>query len=114
RDLWNGDLPRVAAPQPLVGDLDLPAVADLLIEDAELVAQAVADRRKIERRQRLEEARSEPSEAAVAEARLFFLIDQRVEVKAEERDGLLELVDQVQVDQMLHQERTDEELRREV
>ncbi len=36
------DLPRVAEAQPLVGALDLAAVADHLLEDAELVADAVA------------------------------------------------------------------------
>ena len=39
-----GDLPRVSVGQPVVGLLDLPAVVDLLVEDAELVADAVADR----------------------------------------------------------------------
>ena len=38
-----GDLPRVTVGQPVVGLLDLPAVVDLLVEDAELVADAVAD-----------------------------------------------------------------------
>ena len=36
-------LPGIAEAQPLVGLLDLPAVDDLLLEDAELVADAVAD-----------------------------------------------------------------------
>ena len=39
-----GDLPRVGPAQPVVGLLDLGAVADLLAEDPVLVAQAVADR----------------------------------------------------------------------
>ena len=66
-----GDLPRVAVAQPVVGLLDLPAVVDLLVEDAELVADAVADRRALERGQRVEVAGGEPAEAAVAEPRLL-------------------------------------------
>ena len=72
-DLGPRDLPRVAVAQPLVGHLDLPAVADLLVEDAELVADAVADRRDLERRERVHVAGGEPAEAAVAEARLLLL-----------------------------------------
>jgi len=37
-----GNFPRVAVAQPFVGDFDLPTVADLLVEDAEFVADAVA------------------------------------------------------------------------
>ena len=70
RPLGPRDLPRVAEAQPLVGLLDLPAVDDLLLEDAELVADAVAERGHLQRRQRVEEAGREAPEAAVAEAGL--------------------------------------------
>ncbi len=42
RDLGPRDLPRVPEPQPVVRRLHLPAVADRLVEDAVLVADAVA------------------------------------------------------------------------
>jgi len=77
-DLVAADLPRVAEPQPAVDALVLPAVADLLIEDAELVADAVADRRQLEGGQRVEEAGGEPAEATVAEAGLLLVLDQLV------------------------------------
>ena len=63
----------IAVAQPLVGLLDLPAVDDLLLEDAELVADAVAQRRHFERGQRIDEAGREAAEAAVAQARLVFV-----------------------------------------
>ena len=85
-DLEPPDLPRVAVAQPAVGALDLPAVADLLVERAELVAQAVADRRDVERRERLHEARREPAEAAVAEPRLLLVLDELVERYPELRE----------------------------
>jgi len=44
-DLGVRDFPGVAQAQPAVEHLDLPAVVDLLVEDAELVADAVADGR---------------------------------------------------------------------
>src|ERR1700690_3926257 len=53
------DLPRIAAAQPLVGDLGLPPIADFLIKDAEFIADAVADRRTFERRERVEVTRGQ-------------------------------------------------------
>ena len=38
-----GDLPWVSVDQPVVGLLDLPAVVDLLIENAELVTDPIAE-----------------------------------------------------------------------
>ena len=87
-DLGPRDLPWIAQPQPLVGALDLPAVANLLVEDAELVADAVADGRHLQGGERVHEARGEPPQAAVAQARLFLLIEQRVEVESQFRDRL--------------------------
>ena len=51
-------LPGVAELEPLVGALHLVAAQDLLAEDAELVADAVAHRRHVERGQGVEEAAS--------------------------------------------------------
>ena len=53
-DLGPHDLPGVALLEPLVRGLDLPTVADLLVEDPELVADSVADGRNLERRERIE------------------------------------------------------------
>src|SRR5262249_32490763 len=62
-----GDLPGVAIAEPAIGDLDLGAVDDALVEDAVVVADAVSIRGIPERRHRVEEARSQPAEAAIAE-----------------------------------------------
>ena len=79
------DLPGIAVAQPLVGLLHLPAVDDLLLEDAELVADAVTQRRHFERGQRIDETRGEPAEAAVAQARLVLVRQQLFEVEARAR-----------------------------
>ena len=47
-ELRVGEFPRIPQLEPLVGLLDLEAVHDLLVEDAEIVAQAIADRRNIQ------------------------------------------------------------------
>src|ERR1035441_8001412 len=82
RDFGMRDFPRVAEVKPVVQHLDLPAVLDGLIENAEFVADAVARRRNFERGQRIEIARSQTAEAAIAEAGLFFLFQKLVERQA--------------------------------
>src|SRR5215510_11076314 len=77
------DLPRVALLEPLVGHFVLPAFTNLLIEDAELVADPVADRRHLERGERIQKTSSQPPEAAVAEAWFLFDLSERVKVLAE-------------------------------
>jgi hypothetical protein len=65
---------------------------DLLIENAEFVADAVPDRRTLQGGQRVEIAGREPAQAAVAQPRLLFGRKDRVEVLAqrrERRSGLL-------------------------
>ena len=57
-DFRAHDFPGIAESQPLIRDLDLPAVADRLIEDSELVADAVADRRNVQLFPLSEECRS--------------------------------------------------------
>ncbi len=70
------ELPRVAELEPLVGALDLVPVADRLLEDAELVADAVAHRGQRQRGERLEETRRQAAEAAVAEPGVGLLLEQ--------------------------------------
>ena len=53
-------LPRILMVQPVVGIFALPAVLDRLPEHAVLVAQAIASRRQLHRRHRIEEAGGEP------------------------------------------------------
>jgi hypothetical protein len=77
------DFPRIAVTQPLVGDLDLPSVLDALVEDAEFIADAVTDRRYLHGRKRFHVARRKPAQAPVAEARLFLLFEELVEIEAQ-------------------------------
>src|SRR5207247_9686777 len=77
-----GNFPRIAEAQPLIRDFNLPAVADLLIEDSEFIADAVSDRRNLQRRQRFHEPCGQASETAVAEARLFFVLDDVVQIQS--------------------------------
>ncbi len=100
--------------QPLVGPLHLPAVDDLLLEDAELVADAVAHGRDLQGRQRIDEAGRESPEATVAETGLHFLLPQFVEVEAKLADRLAHRVVDAQVDQLVAEVRSHQDFGGEV
>ena len=76
------ELPRAAQAEPAVRLLDLAVVDEGLAEDAVLVADAVADARHVHGRERVDEARGEAPQAAVAQARLDLLAAQRGHVDA--------------------------------
>ena len=114
RDVRAHDFPRVAEAQPLVGELDLPAVANRLIEDAELVADAVADGGNVERRQRVHVTGRQAAEPAVAEARLFFLLQELGQVLPDARKRLLRRVPDAESDQAVAQMRSGQELGRQI
>ena len=66
----------IGAAQPVVRLLVLPAVLDGLPEDAVLVAQPVAHGRELHRGHRVEEARGQAPEPAVAQAGVGLLLEQ--------------------------------------
>ena len=61
--------------------LHLVAVHDFLVKNAEIVADAVADGRQFERGHGVEKACGQTAEAAVAQAGIVFLVDDRFNVK---------------------------------
>lgn len=70
-----GELPGVKV-EPVVWNLDLVAVDNLLLEDTVAVAQAVAPSGVVERGQTVEEAGSEATETAVSEGGIVLLLDE--------------------------------------
>ncbi len=75
RELRPGNLPDVAEAQPFVGYFDLPAVLDDLVENAEFVANAVAESGITQGGQRIQVAGGQPTESAVPESRLLLQPD---------------------------------------
>ena len=67
------DLPRVAERQPVIGHLELAAVANDLAEDAVVVTDAVPPGRQIQRRHGVQEARRKPAQAAVTQRRVVLI-----------------------------------------
>ena len=66
----SGELPRVAVEGPVVGALDLMAVLEGLLEDPELVPDAVAHGRHVQRGQGVKQAGGQAAQAAVPQPRL--------------------------------------------
>ena len=113
-DFGTVNLPGVPHGEPLVGDLLLPAVADLLVEDAEFIADSVADGGNPERGQGIEETGRQPPEAAVAEPRLLLVVEEGFQVETELGDRLLHLPGDAEVEQGVPQVGAGEEFGGEV
>ena len=113
-ELGTADLPRVAAAEPVVRLLDLVAVLDDLLEDAVVVADAVAERRKLQRGHGVQETGRETSETAVAEAGVDFLVADFVDVEPEFRHRFGGFLFHAQVDHGVAERASDQELKRDV
>jgi hypothetical protein len=113
-DIRSMDEPRASRTQPLVGHFGLPAVVDDLRENAELVANAVANGGNLERRQRIKVTGGETAETAVTESGLLFLIEKHVQIEPKFRHRLPGVVENAEIDQVVAQLWTDQELGRQV
>ena len=114
RELGAGDLPGIAEPEPLVGSLDLLAVADHLVEAAELVADAVPEGGEADGGHGVEEAGGEAPQAAVAEAGVDLDLEHLLEPDVEPGQRLLHALVDAEVEQAVGEQASDQELGREV
>ena len=114
RDLRARDIPRVAVLQPFVGHLTLPAVADDLIENAELVANAVPERGHFDRRERVHVTRRQSAQSTIAEAGLFFLRKNLVQIIAKPAHRFARGFRDAEVEQIVRKMRPEQELRGEI
>ena len=104
------NLPRISEVQPSVREFDLPTVADRLVENAELVADAVTERGHFQRGQGVEVTRSQAPEAAIAEAGLLFVIDQIFETDIDFRQRLLHGLVNSEIDEIGRELRAHQKL----
>ena len=98
-----GDEPGVAQPQPVVGQLHLLAVHDLLLEDAQLVADGVACGGDLQGGHGVQVAGGQAAQAAVAQAGVGLGLKQVGRGKPKALDGLLQRLRHAQVVGVLHQ-----------
>ena len=85
-----------------------------MIENAELVANAVAERGHFDRRERIHVTRREPAQSAIAETRFFFLRKNLVEIVAEPVHRFARRVRDAEVEQIVREMRPEQELRGEI
>ena len=115
RDVEAGELPRVVVLEPGVRRLELRALGrDELLEDAVLVPEAVAPHGELLARARVEVARREPPEAAIAEPGVALLLEQVLECEPELVDYLVVRVLESQVQERVVQSTPHQELERKV
>jgi hypothetical protein len=115
RDVGSRELPRVRAVEPWVRCLELRAVrSNELLEDAVLVAKAVAPERELLRRRAVEVACRKTTEATVAETGVTFLSKKVLKVEAELFNTFGELALEVEVEHSVVERTAHEELERKV
>ena len=105
-----GNQPHVAHVQPVVGELHLPAVHDLLFENAKLVADGIAGHGQVQAGGGVHIAGGQTAQTAVAQARVGLHLVQVVDVYAALGQGLGEHILQAQVVEVIAQGGAHQEL----
>ena len=108
------DLEWSAVGLPAVRLLALEAVEDLLPEQAVFVIDAVSEAGHTERRQRLQKARRQPAQAAVAEASVILALQHLIQADAEAGQHFAAHVFDAQVRQVVAQRAAHQKFHREV
>eukprot|EP00047_Mylnosiga_fluctuans_P003292 m.228426 g.228426 ORF g.228426 m.228426 type:complete len:867 (+) comp11740_c0_seq1:45-2645(+) len=108
------DLPGIAVLEPVVGGLLLVTIADALLEDTILVADAVPVRGQRQRGHRVEEARSKATKTAVAEAGIDLNLLELLHLQAHLVESLGAQTTDAQVDHGIGERAAHVELQREV
>ena len=103
-------LPGEAVLEPVVGDLDLVAVNDLLLKEAVLVADAAAVARQAVCCHRVDEAGREPAEAAVAEAGVRLLLVRLGEIDLQPFEDLFDRVLDAEVHEVRLEQAAEQKL----
>ena len=105
-----GDQPGVALVLPVVGELQLLAVHDALLEDAQLIADRVAEGGNLQGGQAVQVAGGQAAQAAVAQSRVGLHVEDVGGLEAQLLDGRPHGLDDAQVVGVLHQAPAHEEL----
>ena len=112
--LQLGQQPRVAQLHPVVRQLHLLTLHDLLLEDAQLIADGIARRRDLQRGHAVQIAGGQTAEAAVAQTGIRLHVENVRRPEAQLADGGGQLVQQLQIEGVFHQAAPHEELQRQV
>src|SRR5262249_37110597 len=114
RLVWTLDLPRVWTPKPIVRHFMLPTVLDGLLENTVLIPQAVAHRRNLHRRHRVEKTSRQAPEASIAQTCIGLLLEELEPVEVLLLGGFFRDRIQEKVGYIVSQRAADEKLHREI
>ena len=103
------DFPGIAVDQPVIGQFDLLVVDNALVEQAVLIADAVAMARQLQCCQGIDEAGSQPSQSPIPQARIAFGRDDLIQVPAQVFQALATDVVHIDAQEIRFQEAADEE-----
>ena len=106
------DQPRRQVAPPIVGTLDLEAIPNPLAKKPEFIVDAVGVARHIQRRQRVQKARRQPAEAAVAERRVGLFVEQQLQIDSVGCEEFAAGVDDAEIEQIVFERTTDEVFQR--
>ena len=84
RHIMTGELPRVKV-KPVIGDLHLVPIDNLLLENSILVPQTVSPGREVQRCQAVEETGGKSAEAAIAESGVVLLLNNILDAESKIR-----------------------------
>jgi hypothetical protein len=108
------DLPRSAVCSPIIRLFALVAVDERLPEQAELIVDAVTVARIGQTRKGIQEAGCEPAQAAVAEGRIGFRLEDVGQIEAHVLGGFGADVVQAEITQVVAEKPADQEFHRQV
>ena len=114
RVVLAGAEPYVAHLQPVVGELHLPAVDNLLTEDAELIANGIARHVISQTSCRVHIAGGQPAETAVAETGVRLQRIDIVNIEARLFQALSALVFNAEIEEVVAKARADKEFHRHI
>ena len=112
--VYLGDEPGVAQAQPVVGQLHLLPVHNLLLENAQLVADGVAPGGYVQGGHGVQIAGGQTAQTAVSESRVGLGLEEVGGVEAKTLDGLGQRLHHAQIVGVLHQGPAHEKLQGQV
>jgi hypothetical protein len=86
-----GEFPRIEV-KPVVRNLNLVAINNLLLEDTISVSQSISPSWVVERSQGIEEASSQSTEATISKCSIVFLVDDILDSETQIRKALYSIV----------------------
>ncbi len=103
-------LPGVAPSEPVVRLFDLPSISNFLFEYAEFISDSISDGRNSQSCHRFQITGGKTTESTVSEPRLDLLPEYDLQVLSQRCERFADRPFQIQVDQVVFQVRTEEEL----